>query len=101
MTTTINKAFFECSNCGYMEEMPPGTMISSRTTAKVVTEFHDHSRYRDMIHDQTLPSTRNYVCPNKDCRSHKEHDLREAVWFKANRGSYATVYVCKACQTVW
>lgn len=103
LSTISNKAYFKCSNCGYVQEMEPGTLILSRAPEKATAEFiiTDKNKYKDMIHDMTLPHTRNYMCPNQDCKSHKNHNLREAVWFKPNKYSFNIVYVCKACQTVW
>jgi len=96
-----NKAYLKCTNCGYSREIEPGTMILSRVSEKTTTDFSDQSKYKDMIHDATIPSTRNYICPNKECPSQNDYSLREAIFFKPNRNAYSIVYVCKACQTVW
>jgi hypothetical protein len=97
-----NKAYFRCSNCGYTDEIGLGTLILSRAPEKSTSDYiTDKSKYKDMVYDMTLPHTRNYVCPNKLCKSHSDHQFREAVWFKPNRGSYSVVYICKACQSVW
>lgn len=96
------KAYFKCSNCGYSQEIEPGTMIMSRASEYEKTDYAlDKSSYRDMIYDATLPHTRNYICPNKDCKSQKDYNIREAVWFKPNRHTYDTIFVCCVCQTVW
>lgn len=100
--TLSNKAYFRCSNCGYLQEIEAGTLILSRASEKVTSDYiADQNKYRDMIYDMTLPHTRNYICPNKSCKSHNDHSLREAVWFKPSRYSYITINVCRACQTVW
>jgi len=97
----IAPAYYKCTNCGYKKDMEPGTMILSRAAEKVISEFTDQEKYKDMIYDKTLPRTRNYTCPNDACQSHTDYKLRDAVWFKANRQSYAIKYVCSACRTVW
>jgi hypothetical protein len=96
-----SKIIFKCSNCGYVTNLKPGTMILSRTSEKVVSEFVDQSYYKNMVNDKTLPCTREYICPNDVCISQKNPDKREAVWFKPSRKSYGIKYVCRACQTVW
>ena len=102
MSTISNKAYFKCSNCGYAQEIEAGTLILSRAPEKATSDYiTDINKYRDMIHDMTLPHTRNYICPNKSCKSHNDYSLREAVWFKPSRFSYTIINVCKACQTVW
>lgn len=99
---TSNKAYFKCSNCGYTQEIEPGTLILSRASEKTTSDYiADINRYKDMVYDMTLPHTRNYICPNKSCKSYDDHSLREAVWFKPSKYSYTIVNICKACQAVW
>ena len=61
----------------------------------------DISQYKFVIHDQTLPHTRNYVCKNKTCESHKNPEKRDAKWFRPNPSSYAIIYGCVTCGTLW
>ncbi|AYV81205.1 MAG: DNA-dependent RNA polymerase subunit Rpb9 [Harvfovirus sp.] len=99
--TTINKYVFRCSNCGYTQEMLPGVLLASRAPQKSSIDFSDPNKFKDMIHDKTLPIDRKYICPNESCPSVNDYALREAVWFKPSRFSYGIVYICKACQTMW
>ena len=97
-----DKAVFKCSNCGYMKEIEPGTLILSRAGQKSSVEFlSDRFKYSEMVHDLTLPHTRNFICPNKICKSHNDSSIREAVFFKPNKSSYNIVSVGKVCQAVW
>ena len=54
-----------------------------------------------MRYDNTLPHTRDYICKNNDCKSHKNTSLRNAKWFRPIQHSYVTYYVCCECDTVW
>lgn len=99
--STTNKYVFRCFNCGYTEQMEPGILLLSRAPQKAAIDYSDPNKYKDMMHDKTLPHTRNYVCPNETCISHTDHVLREAVWFKPSRHSYSVVFICKACSTMW
>ena len=97
-----NKAFLKCSNCGYAREIESGTLILSRVSGKSTTDYlSDMNKYKDMVHDMTLPHTTGYVCPNDKCKSHTDDNAREAVFFKPNRHSYGIIFVCKSCETVW
>lgn len=100
---TVNKAVFKCTNCGFIQEITPGTMVLRRTAAKLATvnNTEDYNKYKEMLNDSTLPHTRNYLCPNEKCSSYKDDALREAVFFKPNRHDYRIIYICKACETVW
>lgn len=102
VSSLSNKAYFKCSNCGYAQEIEPGTQILSRAPEKSTSDhIIDPSKYKNMIYDEAVPHTRNYICPNKSCKSHTDHSVREAIWFKPNRYSYTIINVCKACQTAW
>lgn len=103
LSTTTVKAYFKCSNCGYTQEIEQGTLILSKApeNKKNSDYISDQSTYKYMINDDTLPHTRNYICPNKECKSHNDYSLRDAVWFKPYRNSYTIVTICKACQTTW
>ena len=95
------KAMFKCTNCEHVEAIEQGTKIISRSTKKNTESSDLNSKYKDMIHDDTLPHTRNYTCPNKKCESHSDTSKRDAVWFKPNASSYKIIFVCTSCQTVF
>ena len=54
------------------------------------------------IMDPTLPRTKDFICPNKECETNKNTNLatREAIIFRENR-SFITRYVCTTCTTDW
>lgn len=92
---------FKCSNCGFSENIKPKTMVLSRTSDLVNKEYTDKTKYKDMVNDETLPRTRNYICPNEACLSHKDHTKREAVWFKPDIQKYGILYICTSCNKMW
>lgn len=92
--------YFKCTNCGYIVPIEENTLIIRRTNEENTGNINQ-TKYADMINDVTLPHTRNYICPNKSCKSLTDHSLRDAIWFKPDRNSYMIKYVCTACKTVW
>jgi hypothetical protein len=100
-TEGLAKAFFKCTNCDYLEAIEEGTLILSRTHNNLSTEYHDTKKYNEMINDSTLPHTRNYICPNKSCKSHNNHEERDAVMFKPSQNTYNTKMICTSCKTLW
>ena len=96
-----NKFYFRCTNCSYIEQLRPNTLISKKTIDTSTDKIIDEDNYKNMIHDRTLPRTRKYVCPNDKCVSQKDYSKREAVWFKPDHNTYKIIYVCSACQTAW
>jgi hypothetical protein len=95
-------AYRICKNCSYFERLVGRTLVLSRmNTEATMSGVIDLSKYKYMIHDKTLPHTRDYICKNDKCESHKNHEKRDAVWFRPHMNSYSTYYGCVTCTTVW
>ncbi len=96
-------AFMICKNCSYFEKLVHRTMVLNKMSknSSDSSEQNDYSKYKFMRYDNTLPHTRDYVCKNKDCKTHKDHTLKDAKWFRPNQSSYETFYVCCECGFVW
>lgn len=92
-----NIVYFMCKYCGNSKPIKPGTLIYSKNYGgHDTTEIEDYS---NMIHDQTLPRTKNYICKNENCETHNDDSLREAILIK--NMSDQIVYVCTSCTTSW
>jgi DNA-directed RNA polymerase subunit M/transcription elongation factor TFIIS len=92
-----NAAFFICKYCKNSKPIKPGTLIYSKNyggESSIETED-----YTFAIYDQTLPRTKNYICKNPKCESHKNDAVKEAALTK--NGLYQIVYICTACSTHW
>jgi len=92
-----NAAFFICKYCKNSKPIKPGTLIYSKsygTDTSVETED-----YTFAIYDQTLARTRNYICKNPKCESHKNDAVREAALTK--NATDQVVYICTSCSTHW
>jgi hypothetical protein len=90
--------YFLCSNCGYYEDIKPGTKIYSKTSAEIAqVRGQGTENYDDLIHSDIMPRTRRYVCVNPDCESHNDPTKREAVFFTMNN-TYKKRYVCVTCK---
>lgn len=90
-------AFFICKYCGHSKPIKPGTLIYSKNyIATGNTEVNDYS---GVIDDPTLPRTRDYICKNNDCNSHKNNIIKEATLTK--NANEQIVYICNICFTSW
>lgn len=89
-----NDVFFYCANCGNAEKVAPKTLICSRTSKKRTNLFSN----LDMLYDNTLPHTKKYVCDNKKCDTHKNPDIKDAVFYKNNG---LITFICAVCKTDW
>ena len=94
-----NRAYFKCDKCGNQELIKNKTLIYSNILSKnMQNNMSEDTSY--MIYDNTLPRTREYICENKQCITHKEPNKREAV-FKREENTYKLIYLCTVCNTKW
>lgn len=92
-----NIAYFICKYCRHSKQIKPGTIIYSKSYSNDGSmEIED---YTYAIYDQTLPRTRNYICKNPDCESHKNSSDKEAVLTK--NATDQIVYICTMCSSNW
>lgn len=92
-----NVAYFICKFCKNNKPIKPGTLIYSKNYSTVVSVETDDYTYA--IHDQTLARTKNYICKNPKCETHKDDSLKEAILTK--NATDQIVYVCCHCSTDW
>lgn len=86
-----------CRNCGYSEK---------RTENKIESfQFEYDSAYKnfvpnEIVYDLTYPRTKAVECPNMECPTRTNTELREALFFKQKK-SLKLTYVCTTCKTMW
>ena len=95
--TTANPALFVCKNCNHNKPIPAKTVLYTRAygTGNEV----DMDDYTHAVHDQTLARTRNYICVNSACSTHKKPETREAALTKNDNNQL--VYICTVCAQHW
>ena len=94
-------AFRICKNCSYFEKITSRTLIMSKTIQTSVEKSDDLDRYKYMVHADYLPHTKDYICKNKDCATHKKPEIKDAVWFRPIAKTFNTYYACCVCEQVW
>jgi hypothetical protein len=91
-------ANFICNNCGFFKEIKPGTQLYNKSyiLTNSLTLENPHLK----VLDPTLIRTRDYICKNDKCDTHKDKSLAEAVFFRTKQ-SFKLTYVCTHCKTSW
>jgi hypothetical protein len=90
------ESYFYCKSCGYSTTIPSETLIFSRgNTNKYYTKNQDY--YNDV---SVYPRTKNYNCINKNCKTHKEPSIKNAVIHRVP-GEYVINYKCNICDFTW
>jgi hypothetical protein len=95
-------AYMVCKNCGYSKTIDPGFRVMTKNPEGIAAthNYINEASYRNKIHIRTMPITRNFNCPNKNCPVYTNKLPPEAIFFRKNEKSYETVYVCKRCLTI-
>jgi hypothetical protein len=91
-------ANFICNNCGFFKEIKPGTELYNKSY--ILTNKTSLENPHLKAHDPTLIRTRDYICKNKDCITHKDKTKAEATFFRTKK-SFQLTYVCTVCKTSW
>lgn len=98
----ISKYIIKCTSCGESYILHPETVIYSLNFGKDQISFNDDDI--DLkIYDQTLPRTKDYICPNSKCETNIKNfnnNNKEAIFYRASK-SYHMKYACVNCKTSW
>lgn len=94
-----NVAYFICKYCKNFKPIKPGTKIYSKNYAS--NNSGENEDYTYTIYDNTLARTRNYICKNSKCPTHKDETnmSKEAILTKNSMDQ--VVYVCTVCSKHW
>jgi len=98
-------AYFYCNNCCFSKKIENETKILTKHSANTNTynihnEYTDPTLYKNKVFSNTMPITRNFVCPNDKCDSNTGKKPTEAIFFRENKDSYKLIHVCKVCLTI-
>lgn len=96
------QAYMVCKNCAFSKPIDSGFHILSRYPEGIAAthDYVNEASYRNKVHIRTMPITRNFNCPNKDCPVYRDNLAPEAIFFRKNPKSHETIYVCKRCLTI-
>tara|TARA_B100001093_G_scaffold260939_2_gene249347 strand:+ start:2580 stop:3122 length:543 start_codon:yes stop_codon:yes gene_type:complete len=98
--SNISEADLSCSNCGYKKQIEETVKLyefNVMDNTKTVNTLEDNKL---LTLDPILPRTRDYVCKNVNCITHKDPNIREAVFMKIPK-SYNLTYICCVCHYSW
>ena len=93
-------AYYFCAICSYFKPIEAGTLVASRMSTNGANVYMNMDKLKNRVNNGMLPYTRNYICTNDKCVSHKDHSKREAVMFRIGT-SVQMWYTCCACQNSW
>lgn len=93
-------AYYYCNNCGNYENVLSGTIIYNEKTYQFGNEIIT-GNYLNFKHDNTLPFTKKYNCVNDDCPTHKNPEMKKAIFYRYEMNNYKLKYICTVCNYHW
>jgi len=96
----ISGTKFFCNNCGFQENITKSIKLYEENFKKKNHNITSINDLKLLVHDQTLPRTKDYMCKNINCITHKDPSNKESIYYK-NNNSYKLNYVCVICYTQW
>ena len=93
----INMFCLKCTQCSEIFTLTQRTLLSTKLkkTSKKINLINTS----EVITDYTLPRTKDFICPNKECKT--DPILKEAVIYKPILNEHITYYICVNCETVF
>ena len=95
---SFNLAYFICNNCQFVTKLEQGTKVYE---VSLKSQFLENDNVKNKVEDLTLPRTKDFICPNTKCGSHKNMLEKEAIFYRPYKNSYNLKYVCTTCNTSW
>jgi hypothetical protein len=95
--TKPNTFCLKCTQCNETFILPAG--ILSTTKLKKNNTMIGIENVDEIVTDYTLPRTKDFICPNKDCS--KDDLKKEAIIYRPNPLEFVTQYICSSCKTIF
>jgi hypothetical protein len=96
----ISGAEFKCENCENVKKIKETTLLYQINVNDNLNNIKSLEENKLICLDPLLPHTRDYICKNPDCKTHKNSDIRDSVFYKENN-SYKVNYICAVCYYNW
>lgn len=92
-----------CKFCGHEDtEISDNGMSIIKTNILKKDNVYSDSVNKYSKNDPTLPKITTIRCPNADCKSNVEEEIkRDIVYYRYNDSGKKYIYICKVCDTVW
>lgn len=100
-TQLTTSAEYKCINCGFSKPITETTRLYYNNIDNDNTIYIKSLEENELYCvDPLLPHTKDYICKNPSCITHKQHDLKDSVFYK-DKKSYKVNYICSICFHNW
>ena len=96
----LSEAVFKCTNCNNIQEIKETVLLYQYSTDTRDDKTKTLSENKFLSKDPLLPRTRDYICKNPSCITHKDDMIKEAVFYR-DKNTFKLNYICNVCYFGW
>lgn len=93
-------AEFKCNNCNNTQLIKNTILLYQITLNDTSNKVNTMEENILITQDPLLPHTKDYVCRNPSCITHKNTDSKDMVFFR-NSNTFKLSYICCVCYFAW
>ena len=93
-------AEFKCDNCNFTKQITETTLLYQINLEDNNIKVRSLEENELICQDPLLPHTHDYTCKNPSCITHKNTDLKDAIFLR-EKNSYKLNYICTVCNYNW
>ena len=96
-----DKLTYYCKNCNNEQLITNDNLIVLKTNFKKNNNnYNIINEYTKL--DPTLPRVTNINCPNVNCKTNTEKDIKtEIIYIRYDEDNLKYLYLCPICDTTW
>jgi hypothetical protein len=93
-------AEFRCNNCNNVKEINETILLYNIVMDDANIKIKTFEENKFMCKDPLLPHTKDYICKNPSCISHKNESIKDSVFYR-DKNSFKLNYICSVCYFGW
>ena len=98
---TTTTAEYKCLNCGFNKPISETVKLYFDSIDNDNSLFIKSLEENELLcSDHLLPNTKDYICKNLNCITHKQINLKRAIFYK-ERNIFKANYICCVCFYNW
>jgi len=96
----LSEAVFKCNNCNNIQEIRETVLLYQYSTDTKDDKIKSLNENKFLTKDPLLPRTKDYICKNPSCITHKDDTKKEAVFYR-DKNTFKLNYICTVCYFGW
>ncbi len=93
-------AEFRCNNCNFSKQITETTLLYQINVDNNNVKIKSLEENELLCKNPILPHTKDYTCKNPKCNTHKNNQIKDAVFIR-ERNNYNINHICCVCFYNW